>query len=72
MLAINKNTSEYVYAKIDEYVCPECNEELILCKGNIRIPYFRHKVEATCNYTNHVSESQIHKDAKILLIRLKI
>jgi len=71
--AINKQTSEYVSPKIankkDEYSCPDCRKDLILCQGEIRVPYFRHKVDTVnpCNYYNKPSESQIHKDAKLLM-----
>jgi hypothetical protein len=71
--AINKNTGEYVYPKIanklDEYICPDCNKDLILCKGKVRVPYFRHKVDSVnpCNHYDHPNESQIHKDAKLLM-----
>jgi uncharacterized protein YkuJ len=71
--AINKNTREYVYPKIankkDEYICPECNKDLILCQGEIRTHHFRHKVDSVnpCNHYSNPGESQIHKDAKILL-----
>lgn len=71
--AINKHTGEYVYPKIankkDEYVCPECNKDLIICKGEIKVHHFRHKVDSVnpCNHYNNPGESQIHKDAKQLL-----
>lgn len=70
--AINKLTGEYVYPKIankkDEYICPECNKDLILCQGEIRVHHFRHKVDSNpCNHYNSPGESQIHKDAKMLL-----
>jgi hypothetical protein len=70
--AINKNTGDYVYPKIankkDDYVCPECNKELILCQGEVRVPYFRHKVDVNpCHHYTNPTESQIHKDAKMLL-----
>jgi hypothetical protein len=75
--AINKITGEYVYPKMankkDEYICPECNKELILCQGEIRVHYFRHKVDNVnpCHhYSNNPTEAQIHKDAKILLKNL--
>ena len=46
---INKFTGKYVYSLIlnkkDEYICTECNNDLILCKGNFRVPYFRYKVD---------------------------
>jgi len=71
--AINKKTGEYVYPKIanknDEYYCPDCNKDLIICKGNIRVHHFRHKVDSInpCNHYSNPTESQIHKDAKLLL-----
>ena len=74
--AINKNTREYVYPKVankkDEYVCPDCNKDLILCQGDIRAHHFRHKVDSVnpCHHYSNPSESQIHKDAKKLLKNL--
>ena len=71
--AINKTTGAYVYAKIankkDEYICPECDKDLILCRGEIRIPHFRHKIDSVnpCHYYSSPNESQIHKDAKLLM-----
>jgi hypothetical protein len=74
--AINRKTREYVSPKVankkDEYVCPDCNKDLTLCKGEIRIPHFRHNVDSInpCHHYSNPSESQIHKDAKILLKNL--
>lgn len=74
--AINKVNGEYVYPKIankkDEYICPECNKDLILCQGEIRVHHFRHKVDNVnpCHHYSNPTESQIHKDAKILLKNL--
>lgn len=71
--AIKKHTGEYIYPKIanknDEYVCPECNKDLILCQGTIRIHHFRHKVDSEnpCHHYNSPSETQFHKDAKLLI-----
>ena len=69
--AINKNTNKYVYPnianKLEEYICSDCNENVILCKGNIIQPYFRHERNSTCEYYTKPSESQIHKDAKMLM-----
>ena len=71
--SINKTTGEYVYPKIankkDEYVCPECNKDLILCRGEIRVHHFRHKVDSVnpCNNYNNPGETQIHRDAKLLM-----
>jgi hypothetical protein len=71
--AINKLTGEYVYPKIankiDKYFCPECGKDLILCQGDIRTHHFRHKSDSTnpCHHYSNPCESQIHKDAKLLL-----
>jgi hypothetical protein len=71
--AMNKHTREYVYPKIankkDEYVCPECDKDLILCQGEIRAHHFRHKVDSInpCHHYSNPTEAQVHKDAKILL-----
>jgi hypothetical protein len=74
--AINKNTGEYIYPKVankkDEYICPECNKDLILCQGKIKVHHFRHKVDNVnpCHHYSNPTETQIHKDAKILLKNL--
>jgi len=71
--AINKITGEYVYPKIankkDKYICPECNKDLILCQGKIRVHHFRHKLDSInpCHHYSNPTESQIHKDAKLLM-----
>jgi len=74
--AVNKKTREYVYPKVankkDEYICPDCNKDLILCKGKKIKHHFRHKVDSVnpCHHYSNPTESQIHKDAKILLKNL--
>ena len=74
--AINKLTGEYFYPKVankkDEYICPECNKDLILCKGDIRIHHFRHKIDCVnpCHHYSSPTESQIHKDGKMVLKHL--
>ena len=71
--AINKITREYVSAKNankkDKYECPDCGDDLILCHGEIKKPYFRHEADRInpCYYYSKPTESQIHKDAKLLL-----
>lgn len=71
--AINKSTGKYVYPKIankkDEYICPDCNKDLILCQGEIRNSHYRHKSDNVnpCYHFSNPTETQIHKDAKILL-----
>lgn len=71
--AINKQSRQYVYPKIalktERYVCPECDKDLILCQGAIRVYHFRHKVDTVnpCHHYDRPSETQIHKDAKLVL-----
>lgn len=49
-------------------MCPDCNKDLIFKKGNIKAHHFAHfKDDDPCNYYNKPSESQIHKDAKLLM-----
>ena len=71
--ALNKLTNEYVHPKFakktEEYICPECKKDLILCQGEIKIHYFRHKLDSNnpCNHYNNPGETALHKDAKELL-----
>tara|TARA_B100000902_G_C27249433_1_gene884425 strand:- start:141 stop:1187 length:1047 start_codon:yes stop_codon:yes gene_type:complete len=71
--ALNKFTGKYVLPneanKKDEYICPDCNKDLILCQGEINVHHFRHKVDSInpCHHYNKPTESQIHKDAKMLM-----
>lgn len=70
--AISTKTNSYVspkYAsKSENYKCPQCNKDIVLCKGEIMKPYFRHKADVQpCKYYDQTNESQMHKDAKELL-----
>ena len=49
-----------------------CNKDLILCKGDIRIHHFRHKIDCVnpCHHYSSPTESQIHKDGKMVLKHL--
>lgn len=72
MGAINKITNQYEYpsiaVKTNSYICPDCNKDVILRKGTIRIHHFaHHKSENPCQYYTNPGESQIHKDAKMAL-----
>lgn len=72
MGAINNLTGLYEYptiaVKTNVYSCPDCKKNVILKKGNIKIHHFaHHKSENPCSYYNNPGESQIHKDAKLLL-----
>jgi len=74
--AINKQTLHYDLpdkaSKSYEYICPDCNTDLILCQGKIRKAYFRHNVDKKdpCRYYTNPTETQIHKDAKLRLKEL--
>lgn len=46
-----------------KYYCIQCNEQLILKKGNIKIHHFSHKKNSNCN-----GETWQHKYSKILVI----
>ena len=72
--AINKVTKKYVSPtsanKKDKYVCPDCDKDLMLCQGEIKAHHFRHfsnKTTTACHYYDSPGESQIHKDAKLLM-----
>ena len=66
--AINSKTNTYVLPskgqKGDDYKCVDCNEKVILRKGNIRKHHFAHSNLSNCQYFEHPNESQQHKDAK--------
>lgn len=75
MGAINKLTNDYEYPKIadrnNKYKCPNCEKDVIFRKGQIKQPHFAHyKSESPCYYYDKPSESQIHKDAKLLMKKL--
>ena len=70
--AINKITGEYVYPRIanknDTYGCPYCDKDVFPRQGKRNRWHFAHKnSDNPCNYYNHPGESQIHKDAKMLM-----
>lgn len=70
--AINKITRQYTTPshanKQDEFICIDCGNDVIIRKGKIRIPHFAHcKQDIQCNFYSSPNESQIHKNAKILL-----
>ena len=72
MGAINKNTNKYEYPAIalksNTYSCPKCERDVILKKGEIKAHHFAHYCsDNPCGYYNHPGESDIHKDAKLLL-----
>jgi hypothetical protein len=71
--AINKKTGSYITASLankqHQYKCPDCSKDVILCRGKIKAPYFRHYADSVnpCHYYDKPSESQIHKDAKMCM-----
>mgnify|MGYP005996978135 CR=1 FL=1 len=70
---INKTTLKYTLARLadkkNKYKCPDCNKDIILKKGTIKAHHFAHYKDDVhpCNYYSKPSESQIHKDGKMLM-----
>ena len=72
MGAINKSTNNYEYPKIADkkncYKCPSCECDVIFRNGKIKQPHFAHKRSNNpCYYYDKPNETQIHKDAKMLM-----
>jgi hypothetical protein len=72
MGAINKITNSYeppiIASKTNKYKCPCCEKNVIFRKGKVKQPHFAHyKSENPCHYYDRPNESQIHKDAKLLM-----
>ena len=72
MGAINKTTNKYEYPKIankiNKYKCPFCEKDVIFRNGKIKQPHFAHyKSDNPCSYYEKPNETQIHKDAKLLM-----
>jgi hypothetical protein len=72
MGAINKITNNYEYPKIankiNKYKCPFCEKDVIFKNGKIKKPHFAHcKSDNPCSYYEKPNETQIHKDAKLLM-----
>ena len=72
MGAINKITNNYEYPKIankcNNYKCPFCEKDVIFRNGKIKQPHFAHyKSDNPCSYYEKPNETQIHKDAKLLM-----
>jgi len=72
--ALDKDTKKFVepkYAKRrTKYSCPDCERDVHVCKGEIRIPYFAHDPdpENRCTYFNpNPSSIQQHKNAQFKL-----
>jgi hypothetical protein len=72
MGAINKTTLKYECPKLakksHKYKCPSCDKDVIFRNGKIKQPHYAHKKsDNPCYYYDRPSESQIHKDAKMLM-----
>lgn len=70
--AIDGVSGKYVLpenaCKSAHYICPDCKNEVIVRKGDIRRPHFAHKASTTpCSYFDHPNESQQHKICKLLV-----
>ena len=68
---INLNyISPNIAIKNNLYKCIDCNENIILKKGNIRSSHFSHKNNSLCSFYEHSNESSFHKDSKYKLCDL--
>ena len=72
MGAINKLSNDRENPKFadkkNQYKCPDCNKDVIFKKGKIKKAHFAHKAsEIKCSFYDKPSETQIHKEAKILM-----
>lgn len=73
--ALETETNQYVSPtealKGKNYKCIECDNKVIIKKGTIRRAHFAHYSQTNvCSYYDHPNESQIHKDAKMLMAKL--
>lgn len=50
-----------------DYFCPECNEQVILKRGAVKIAHFAHRHDSTCSYT--AEETELHRRAKLEIYR---
>jgi hypothetical protein len=67
----NEYTTPTNATKDKQYKCVDCNNKVILRKGTIRKAHFAHHSQTnTCSYYDHPNESQIHKDAKLLMAKM--
>lgn len=77
MGAINKVTNQYTSPQMaateanqprSQFHCPSCGRDVIFRNGRINRPHFAHQSSDTpCDYYTHPGETQIHKDAKLLM-----
>lgn len=47
------------------FSCPGCRKEMVLKKGNFRVPHFAHIASEHCSYSN--GESDCHREAKMAI-----
>jgi len=51
----------------DQFVCPECSEQVVLKMGNRRVNHFAHAVPLTCKFA--LGESDAHRECKLEIYR---
>ena len=67
----NKHEQPTIASKTNKYKCPDCDKEVILKKGNKNKHHFSHyKSINPCFYFEKPSETQIHKEGKLLMKNL--
>ena len=71
--AIDENgeySSPTLASKKHKYKCPDCKAPVCVKQGQIKIHHFAHISTDKCSYFDKPSESQIHKDSKLLIKQL--
>jgi hypothetical protein len=64
----NKHEHPKIANKINKYKCPLCEKHVIFKQGKINQPHFSHyKSDSPCYYYDKPSETEIHKEAKLLM-----
>ena len=57
--------SPHVAKKGQHFLCPTCDDEVILRRGDIRVPHFAHKPDTGCS-----GEEVLHKTAKHMICHM--
>ena len=70
--AINTRTTQYTHPsqanKSDDFICIDCGNDVFIRQGQIRVHHFAHcKEDVKCDFYSKPTETQIHKNAKLLL-----
>jgi len=70
--ALKKSTGQSAFASSElksngPFICPECDGEVVLRKGSVRISHFKHKQAVSCDYGQ--GETPAHRRCKIKIYK---